>query len=441
MWMLEPLRAANRYVKAFRRARMGRHLSRVRRIERVYPPAGRRVVAMTFDDGPTASPARPGDGRGLTELILEALAKYGARGTFDVIGTTAGNYPDTGGKLGTPLWSGVKYDHYPEFGRDEMAGVVNQKALARRMVAEGHELSNHGYNHVAFGPSRIVYGSRGYLPDGEAVYRDLKRLHDLVREEFGPVMRLARPPHYIDGIAGGKNAYDVYARLNYNYLAASFDGGGWKPSSGNYHADVEAMVSAIRRALEKDPESLNGQIIFQKDGYNMSKESPVVDALPRQLEILRRHGYEVVTVSELLDMSPFVDVTPSAPYFEGVRALARAGRCIGFRDNSFKPDRPLTREELAALLAGPAVTSSPEASPEASPYPARDNAPRGKTVTAAEMVRALETLRALPSAVEGPDVSKATDLFAALPPGASPQAPVSRGWTAVLAARAFGLIR
>lgn len=143
MWMLEPLRAANRYVKAFRRARMGRHLSRVRRIERVYPPAGRRVVAMTFDDGPTASPARPGDGRGLTELILEALAKYGARGTFDVIGTTAGNYPDTGGKLGTPLWSGVKYDHYPEFGRDEMAGVVNQKALARRMVAEGHELSNH----------------------------------------------------------------------------------------------------------------------------------------------------------------------------------------------------------------------------------------------------------------------------------------------------------
>jgi hypothetical protein len=126
MGILEPLRAANRYLKAYRKAQMGRRLSAVRRIERVFPPPGQLVVAMTFDDGPTASPAHPGDGRGLTTALLDTMAAYGAHGTFDVIGTTADNYPDTEGRLGGALWSGRRYDHYPEFGRDELAGVVNE---------------------------------------------------------------------------------------------------------------------------------------------------------------------------------------------------------------------------------------------------------------------------------------------------------------------------
>ena len=94
MDVLAPLRMVNRGFKALRKAKMARTLSSVRRIERVFPPPGRLVVAMTFDDGPTASPARPGSGKGLTESLLDTLRRYGARGTFDVIGSTAGNYPD-----------------------------------------------------------------------------------------------------------------------------------------------------------------------------------------------------------------------------------------------------------------------------------------------------------------------------------------------------------
>jgi len=347
---LKPLRMANRIVKHWRKEQLAKHLSVARRIERIAPPRDRLVVAMTFDDGPTAAPARPGDGRGLTDLLLRALAEYGAHGTFDVIGTTADNYPDEEGRLGTALWSGTKFDHYPEFGRDALAGVVNQPDLARRIIAEGHELSNHGYNHIAFGPFRMVYGSRTFLDDSEACVADIKRLHDFVQDEFGYEMKLSRPPHYIDRTADGLSSYDVYARLGYNYLAASFDGGGWLPGT-DYKSEVERMVAAVERALKRDPGSLNGQIIFQKDGYNMAKRSPVVDALPRQLVLLKQCGYQVLTVSELLAINPVSDVPPADSASAPLRALLAAGYPVAYRDNTARLDRLLTVGELAFILA------------------------------------------------------------------------------------------
>ncbi|MGE5560897.1 MAG: polysaccharide deacetylase family protein [Chloroflexota bacterium] len=346
---LKPLRMVNRVIKQWRKEQMGRHLSLVRRIERIAPPTDRLVVAMTFDDGPTVAPARPGDGRGLTDSLLRALAEYGGHGTFDVIGTTADNYPDEEGALGTALWSGVKYDHYPELGQDKLAGVVNQPELARRILAEGHELSNHGYNHIAFGPFRMVYGSRSYLRDCEACVADIKRLHDYVRDAFGAEMKLSRPPHYIDNTTDRFDSYDVYARVGYNYMAASFDGGGWLPGQ-DYKSEVESMVAAVEQALRRDPRSLNGQIIFQKDGYNMAKRSPIVDALPRQLALLAQHGYRVLTVSELLAISPVTDVAPEDSACAPLRALLDAGYPVAYRDNTAKLDQPLTVGELAFIL-------------------------------------------------------------------------------------------
>ena len=71
-------------------------VSYTRRIERV--KTGRRIVAMTFDDGPMDVPASPDlfGGRPLTDVILDTLEKYGARGTFDVIGDTSAGIPQDG---------------------------------------------------------------------------------------------------------------------------------------------------------------------------------------------------------------------------------------------------------------------------------------------------------------------------------------------------------
>ncbi|MDI3316144.1 MAG: polysaccharide deacetylase family protein [Bacillota bacterium] len=344
--LIQPLRSLR---KERQRAEARRFLSAVRRIERVAPPRGRRVVAMTFDDGPAATPAVPGDGTPLTEAILRVLERYGARGTFDVIGSTAAGYPDEQGAPGTVYWSGVRYDHYPAFGRDAEGGAEAQPGLIRRILEAGHELANHSYSHIAFGPARLVYGRRAFLPGFDACVADVRRLHQLILERHGYAMRFGRPPHYIDPTADGRTAYDVYAAVGYQYLAASFDGGGWLPSTGDYARDVRRMVEPLERALAADPEALNGRIIFEKDGYDQSLQSPVADGLPAQLELLRRHGYEVIPVRELLELSAFADVAPEEPVARAARALLDAGHPVAYRDNSLQPERKLSLGELLRM--------------------------------------------------------------------------------------------
>ena len=70
----------------------------------------------------------------------------------------------------------------------------------------------------------------------------------------------------------------------------------------------EAFVRLLR-TLRQNPDCLCGQIIFQKDGYNMARRSPVAQALPKQLALLQQYGYRVVTVSELLSLCPFADLS------------------------------------------------------------------------------------------------------------------------------------
>lgn len=317
--------------------------SRVRRIDRVCLP-GQRVVAITFDDGPTA---------GLTESLLETLGRHGARGTFNVIGSTAANYPDRPGKVGTAFWSGRRSDHYAAFGRDAEAGVEAQPELVRRIVAQGHELSNHSYRHIAFGRENLVYRGRDAFPSAQAALDDQRRLHALCHDLTESTMRLGRPPHYINRTLDGYTAFHIYDAMGYQYLAASFDLGGWQPTRGGLAQAVEEAVAPLRAALATNPDALCGQILFAKDGLNMSLHAVAPAALPAQLELLSSAGYRVITVSELTAQSPFADVDPGAPEVAWAQALGRVGVPVGNTANRLGLDAPLSRGELAAWLAGP----------------------------------------------------------------------------------------
>ena len=355
MILYQLARKVNKQIKIKRKQWAGRRLSPVRRVEFV-APTQQRLVAMTFDDGPCMLP--PSNAAGdtpLTDVLLDILARYDAHATFDVIGSTADNYPDEAGRLHYFTWGGIRYDHYPDIHRDALAGAVACERLVRRMLDEGHEIANHGYRHIIFGPMRLVYRGRAFLHTIGEVVDDLSALHELMRREYGYEIKLSRPPHYIDRIPDGYTSYDAYKRMGYTYMASSFDGGGWIASSGDYCKDVEAMVAPLRRALEADPEALNGKIIFQKDGYNMSKQTPIADALAPQLELLREYGYRVVTVGELLQHSMFEDLSPGSRNFQYVHALAQQGYCIGYRNNTFQPGRALTWEELAVMSAPPEI--------------------------------------------------------------------------------------
>ena len=331
-------------------ARTPVYLSPVRRIDRVALPV--RVCAMTFDDGPCRLPAKPSaDGKPLTLSLLETLENFGAKGTFDVVGDTSANYPDRPGKAGSAQWGGIKYDHYPDFGKDPDGGAENCPELISRILAGGHEITSHTYRHVLYGPKPLVYGSRDPLPGLDAVVDDLQKLHGLLKTQYGYEIRLSRPPHYVDNTRDGFSAYDAYALMGYQYMAASFDGAGWLPLA-SYEAEVDAMVKPLQKALEENPDALCGQIIFQKDGYNMARRSPVADGLGRQLELLTSLGYRVVSVSELLSMCPFRDVSPEDSLFPAAKKLLDAGFCLCFRDNTVRCDTPLTRSALAMMVYG-----------------------------------------------------------------------------------------
>jgi peptidoglycan/xylan/chitin deacetylase (PgdA/CDA1 family) len=288
----------------------------------------------------------------LTAHLLDVLAQYGAKATFDVIGSTAENYPDEKGALHSHFVFGTKYDHYAAFGQDNEAGAAACPDLIRRMVSEGHEIANHGYRHRIFGAEYFVYRKRVFQRDLNEVLDDLQRLHKLIKESTGYEIKLSRPPHYIDRIGrfGRDTAYTAYARMGYHYMAASANGGGWFPTTGDYDADVRACVAPLEEMLRKDPDSLSGAVIFQKDGYNMSMQSPVADALGLQLALLARYGYRVTGVGELLRLSPFEDVPYSCEAFEAVRGLDNAGYAVGFQNNRFKPGAPVTAEQLSAMM-------------------------------------------------------------------------------------------
>lgn len=331
------------------------HISYTRRIERVRTQ--KRLVAMTFDDGPMDLPAIPDkfQGQALTDVLLDILKEYEALGTFDVVGDTGENYPDTAGRTGQADWGGVKYDHYPDINQDERGGAANNERLIRRILEEGHQITNHGYRHILFGKKPFVYGKRSYLEGLDAAVADLSRLHNLLRENYGYEMTMGRPPHYVDKMAGGFSSYDVYDQLGYQYMAASFDGAGWLPvnrgsAEDTLKGEVEAMTAPMAKLLAGDPDALRGQIIFQKDGYNMARRTPVAFGLRKQLELLRRYEYRVVTVEQLMAESPFADAGREDPDFEKLNTLQKT-RGIVFSDNRLRLEAPMTWGELAMLLS------------------------------------------------------------------------------------------
>lgn len=338
------------------KARAPVFLSPVRRIERV--KTKERVVAMTFDDGPSDLLPNPAGHHteALTTVLRKTLNAFGAKGTFDVIGSTASSYPDRAGKEGTASWSGERFDHYPDIFQDDRGGVVACSEIVRELIADGHEIANHTYAHILFGRKPLIYGKRNYLGKLDAVLADLKKLHEHMQEHYGYEIALSRPPHYVDAVQSGITSYDAYALMGYQYMAASFDGAGWLPLA-DYESEVEAMWKPIAAALKQDPDYFCGQIIFQKDGFNMARRTPVADGLPIQLKLLTDAGYKVVTVSELLRRSPFADAGEGDRCFNAAKELVARGFCVAYNDNTVRADRLMTQGELCMTCFGKRTVS------------------------------------------------------------------------------------
>lgn len=189
-------------------------------------------VALTFDDGPGPS----------TPRILDALAEAGAKATFFVLGRQAERHPD----------------------------------LVRRIVAEGHQLASHGYDH------------------GILIFRGPRHLRDqLARTERaisaagvnGP-SRWFRAPH---GFRGPLTA-PTLRRAGYRMA-------GW--SDGVFDSadpGADAIAARAKRALRPGAVIL----LHDADGWDPSRvRDQTADALPRILSAARARGLAAVTLAEL----------------------------------------------------------------------------------------------------------------------------------------------
>lgn len=183
-------------------------------------------VALTFDDGP-----HPQN----TPVLLDILAQYRARATFYVIGNNVRRYPD----------------------------------IARRIVAEGHELGNHTWTHPVL--------SR----QGDAtVLREIDRTQEIIWQTVGAVPVTMRPPY---GAFSQRQMRMLSEARNLPTVIWSVDTNDWRRPG--------PAVVADRMVRGAQP----GSVILAHDIHG-----PTVRAVPAALQGLLSRGFEMVTLSELL---------------------------------------------------------------------------------------------------------------------------------------------
>ena len=107
-------------------------------------PTTRRLVAMTFDDGPHPR---------LTPVLLDVLKARGIRATFYVIGQNVRRYPQ----------------------------------LVGRMVAEGHEIGNHTHRHPRLSDLGVTGIQREIDQTSRAVFAATGKIPVTMRPPYGAI--------------------------------------------------------------------------------------------------------------------------------------------------------------------------------------------------------------------------------------------------------------
>jgi len=140
--------------------------------------------------------------------------------------------------------------------------------LLKRMVKEGHEIGNHGYAHK--------YHSQLSFEDN---LKEIQRTEQIIEKITGVKTVLFAPPY------GDFNKTTLQAAnsLGYKTIMWSIDTIDWKREG----------TDAILRRVLKNPH--NGAFIL------MHPTEYTVKALPTMIDELRRKGYEIGRISDLLD--------------------------------------------------------------------------------------------------------------------------------------------
>ena len=128
-------------------------------------------IAMTFDDGPSAT---------LTPKLLDLLAAHHIKATFFVIGENVAEHPK----------------------------------IVERATREGHEIANHSWSHPNFGKM-----------SDEGVRRQLSRTDDAIKNATGVRPTLLRPPY---GSITARQKRWIHDEFGYQIILWDVDPYDWK---------------------------------------------------------------------------------------------------------------------------------------------------------------------------------------------------------------------
>ncbi len=198
----------------------------------------RPVVALTFDDGPHAT---------LTPKLLDILRAQGVHATFFVLGENVERYPD----------------------------------IARRIVAEGHEIANHSWDHPSL--PRV---------SAERLDRELRRTSEIIEKTTGQKVTMMRPTY---GALNDRVEKSLLENYKLDVILWSVDPRDWKRPG----ADVvtRRMVGGAHP----------GAILLAHDIH-----PGTIVAMPDTIAQLKAKGYTFATVSELIAMDePKAEARPS----------------------------------------------------------------------------------------------------------------------------------
>jgi peptidoglycan/xylan/chitin deacetylase (PgdA/CDA1 family) len=191
-------------------------------------------VALTFDDGPSAS----------TTPLLDVLAADDVHATFFMVGANVERHPD----------------------------------LARSVVAAGHVVGNHSYSH-----KNLDLQLEARVDD------ELDRTSDAIFKATSVRSSLFRPPF------GDEDGLVLHEARRLGYVSVE-----WSVSSKDWtRPGVDRIVTNVLAHVH------DGAIILMHDGGGDRSET--VEAVARLIPELRRRGYALVTVPQLLGVSATFD--------------------------------------------------------------------------------------------------------------------------------------
>jgi peptidoglycan-N-acetylglucosamine deacetylase len=197
-------------------------------------PRGSRRVALSFDDGPDPE---------VTPAVLDALARNDARATFFAIGQSLDAHPQ----------------------------------LARRLIAEGHELGNHSWRHSRWESFLGVRKQAQEIERGERAIAAMTGSH--VRPLYRPPFGIKSPPFVL---AASERQLTMVA---------------WSLHSRDTSAaDPQCIAERVLKRIRP------GDIVLMHDGHDLpGRHRPAcAQAMPAILQGLREKELQCVTVSELL---------------------------------------------------------------------------------------------------------------------------------------------